>query len=63
MDGMCGEPYLVVPAGLFLLLIALCFTLFMLMGQSAVRIAAGWFESRPTWTESDDAELRKLMRQ
>ena len=35
----------------------------LLMGQSAVRIAAGWFESRPTWTESDDAELRELMRQ
>jgi hypothetical protein len=49
--------------GLILLLAVLSFTLFMLLSRDAIRAITRRWESRPTWTSKDEAELRDLMRQ
>ncbi|HEV3302234.1 MAG TPA: hypothetical protein VG055_21445 [Planctomycetaceae bacterium] len=59
-DGMHCVPAEAV--GLFFLLVVLSFTLFMLLSRDLIRAIARRWESRPTWTEKDEAELRNLMR-
>jgi len=44
------------------LLVFLSFVLFMLLCRDAIRAIARRWESRPTWTAKDDAELLHLMR-
>jgi hypothetical protein len=45
------------------LLLLLCFILFMLACRTTINVIRRRWESRPVWTDEDDEELRKLMRQ
>jgi hypothetical protein len=59
-DGMHCVPAEAV--GLFLLLVVLSFTVFMLLTRDAIRAVTRRWESRPIWTVKDDAELRDMIR-